>query len=78
MQWLYCSLINLSHIASEILTFAMFIIVNLETVFITEFVGIYMIYAHIKFYMLNSSGSLVIYTELKAKCRFYTATILLS
>jgi hypothetical protein len=60
----------------HISTFAIFLIVGLET-FDAEFVGMCTIYLCIKIYMLNSNDSLIISIKSIAKYGFSVATILL-
>jgi hypothetical protein len=50
----------LSPITSDILIIAMFLIVDLETVSNTEFIGMVIIYFSAMFQMCNSSCSLVV------------------
>jgi hypothetical protein len=52
-----------------------FLIFDLDTIFNTEFVGMYMLYPHTKFLMPNCSCSVVI--TIKPKARVRAATILL-
>jgi hypothetical protein len=79
--YLYSSrekLSNLSQITSKIHTVAMFLTVDLETIFNTKFVCMYMIYLHTKFHVSNSNGSSGTAIKLEAKYRFHAATTLLS
>jgi hypothetical protein len=56
----------------------MFLTVGLQTVFITEFVGMRMVDIYAKFRMHNSSGELMVTIKQKAKYRFHAADILSS
>lgn len=47
-----------------------------KTIFLTEFVGMFVIYLHTKFLVSSSGGLLVIIIKLKAKYRFHAANIL--
>jgi hypothetical protein len=55
----------------------MFVIVDTQTIFHTEYVGMLMIPLHTKFHMLGSTGSLVTGNKRKANYRYSAATILL-
>jgi hypothetical protein len=46
----------------------MFVIVDMQTIFFTLFVGMLVVYINTMFHMANSSGSLVITVRLKAEC----------
>jgi hypothetical protein len=49
--------------------------VDLQTIFNTEFVGMYMIYLHTKFNVPNSNGSSCITIKLEAKYRFHATQL---
>jgi len=56
-------------------TIAMFLIVDLYTIFHTEFVGMVMVCLHTKFQMSRSNGSLIITIKLITKHRFHAAVM---
>jgi len=68
---------NLSYIISKIRIVAIFIIVDLQTIFLTECVGMFMICSHATLHVPNSSCLLVVVIMAKANCRFHVATMLL-
>jgi hypothetical protein len=53
----------------------LFLIFDIDTIFNTEFVGMYVLYLHTKFHMPDCSDSVV--TTVKPKARVCAATILL-
>jgi hypothetical protein len=65
-------------VAHKTSTGTIFLLVGLEPISNTEFVGMCMSYLYTRFYMPVSSHSLVMTIEPKAKYRFCAATILLS
>lgn len=71
------STLNLSSITSKFHSTGMLVIVELQTIFHTKFVGMFMIYRHTNFHMPSSNHSLVIPVKQKAKENFHTASMLL-
>jgi hypothetical protein len=58
----------LSHVTSQIGAGAMFLIIDIEIIFNTEVLTLYMIYLHATFHSPDPSGSLV--TAVKPKARY--------
>jgi hypothetical protein len=60
-------MLNLSDITSTICTICRHVNVDLQTMLHTLYIGLFMMYLHIKFHLPRSSGSLLITIRMNAK-----------